>query len=50
MHALFEAKVECKMTEKGRIIFFARFRFESGDRGILDNGPLSLSTAATADG
>jgi hypothetical protein len=35
MHALFEAKVECKMTEKGRIIFFARFRFESGDRGHI---------------
>ena len=36
MHALFKAKVECKMTEKGRIIFFARFWFESDDRGILD--------------
>jgi hypothetical protein len=37
MHALFRGKVECKMTEKGRIVFFARFRFESDDRGILDS-------------
>jgi hypothetical protein len=36
MHALFKAKVECKMTEKGRIFFFAHFWFESDDRGILD--------------
>jgi hypothetical protein len=38
MHALFKAKVECKMTEKDRIFFYVRFRFESDDRGILDAG------------
>jgi hypothetical protein len=34
MHALFRGKVECK--RKGRIFFFARFWFESDDRGRLD--------------
>jgi hypothetical protein len=50
MHALFKAKVECKMTENGRIIFFARFWFESDDRGILDAKPPSRSNSATAEG
>jgi hypothetical protein len=50
MHALFRGNVECKMTEKGRIVFFARFRFESDDRGKLDRQALSPSNAANADG
>ena len=38
------------MTEKGRIIFYTRFRFESDDRGILDARPPSRSNSATAEG
>ena len=34
---------------KVRIIFFARFRFESDDRGILAARPPSRSNSATAD-
>jgi hypothetical protein len=39
-----------KMAEKGRIVFFAHFRSESDDRGILDSPAAVTGNAATADG
>jgi hypothetical protein len=50
MHALFKTKVEYKMTCKRRIIFFARFQFESDDHGISNNpGRRDGANSFTAD-
>ena len=49
MHALFKTKVECKMTWKRRIIFFARFWFESDDQGILNSPPAVTEQHVIAD-